>query len=121
MSNNRRRGNSWERACAEIFRKWFPDIVTARSESKSRDDQGVDLMNKDEKKNGALPYDFQCKNSSKCVSYHKVISRMPQDQIPVILHKMTEKKGKRFYEVGTYAIMKMDDFLTLVDKIENHE
>ena len=74
-------------------------------------------MNTDEYQHGLLPFEFQCKNYSKLVKYDMVLNSMPSKFPPVVLHKHTEKRGNRFYEIGTYAILKMDDFVELIEKI----
>ena len=113
--NNRRRGNGYELECVKKLKHLFPHIVTARSESRSRDNEGVDLMNNNERKNGFLPLDVQCKNFVTRVKYDDILARMPNTAIPVIFHKKTEKRGTKFFETGQYAILNLDDFIELVD------
>lgn len=111
-------GHDYERACRDIFRNiGFPHVTTSRAESRNRDNQKIDLINKDEEKNGRLPYNIQCKTLSQTVNYHNIfhgyestvtIKRGPKkgekiktfipgmstskDVIDVILHKYTEKE-----------------------------
>jgi hypothetical protein len=112
---NRTEGHNWERKCVKLLKHIFPFIVTSRSESKSRDDMGIDLINLQEYVNGPLPLEFQCKSTAKHVKYKNIFDKMPGIFPKVILHKLTEKRGKRFYEVGQYAILDLDTFIKLLD------
>ena len=123
MSNrNRTAGHNWERKCIQLLKAIFPFLVTARSESKARDDAKVDLMNKDEYKNGRVPYNFQCKTTVN-LNYAKELEKMPDDEyVNVILHKKTKKskEGKKFMEVGQYAILELDDFIEIMRQAEEY-
>lgn len=111
---NRRAGHNWERECVEILSEFFPHIVTSRSESRSRDDQKVDLINKDEYENGRLPIQIQCKTTVNSVNYSKLLDEMPKGD-NVVLHKRTVKSEKgKFVTKGKYAIMEIDLFLKLL-------
>lgn len=121
---NRSAGNGWERELADLFRKLgFPHIVTTRSESRSRDAQKIDLMNKDERVNGRFPYNVQAKNVTGHLKYGKVMAEMATTPgvINVILHKQTEKTGERFILKDKFAILKMDDFINIVKKLKEYE
>lgn len=116
---NRSAGNGWERKLAEIFRKiGFVHVVTTRSESRSRDNQKIDLINKDEGTNGRLPYDIQAKNLIGHVKYGKVMDEMQNHPttMPVIIHRQTEKANEKFVVRNDFAILYLDDFLTLVQQ-----
>lgn len=116
---NRQAGHSLERGLAEVFRSiGFPHVVTTRSESRSRDNQKIDLMNKDERINGRFPYNVQAKNSTAHLKYAKLLSEIPTvpDVMNVIIHKQTEKVGTRFLPRGQYAILYLKDFLTLIQQ-----
>jgi hypothetical protein len=114
-SRNRTEGHNWERRCVVLLRHIFPFITTSRSESKARDDAKIDLMNHDEYTNGYMPFEFQCKSSAGNLNYQKVLDEMPGRFPKVVLQKRTEKRGSRFYEVGTYAIMHFEDFIKLLE------
>jgi hypothetical protein len=113
---NRSVGHRWERDCARAYRECgHPHVVTTRSESKARDDTGIDLMNKDEFKNGLLRDAPQCKCTLKNPDYHKLITELPEELgMPVVLHRKTEKQGKIFRVVGEYAIIRVEDFFKLI-------
>ena len=121
---NRTVGHNYERTIAKRFREelGWKHVVTSRSESKTRDDQKVDLMNHDEYTNGRMPYDVQCKNTTVNVNYHKLMTEMPEieETMPVILHNKTNKSetSSQFMKVGEYAIMKADHWFSLVVELE---
>lgn len=70
---NVRAGHDYERDCRDDYRKiGYTHVVTSRSESKSRDDQKIDLMNEDEHLNGRFPYNVQCKNSCEIINYGNI-------------------------------------------------
>ena len=121
-SRNRTAGLNEERSKAKKVREVFkwPHVVTSRAESRTRDDQKVDLINHNEYENGRMIYDFQIKNTTVNVNYHKLIGEMPdlEETMPVILHKKTEKKNDRFLPVGEYAIMKADDWFKQMGQLE---
>jgi len=121
---NRSAGNGWERELAELFRAiGFPHVVTTRSESRSRDAQKIDLMNKNEGVVGRLPYNVQAKNTTGHLKYAKVMSEMPVEKgiVNVILHKQTERSGIRFICRDKFAILKMDDFINMVRMLQQLE
>ena len=110
---NRSAGHAWERECVEMLREIFPNIVTSRSESRSRDDQKVDLINRDEFSNGKLPYNFQCKTTANTVNYSKLMDEMPEGH-NIILHKQTKRSGSRFMLKGRYAVVDIELLITLL-------
>lgn len=114
---NRAAGHAWERQLAEVFRQLgFTHVVTARSESRARDNQKVDLINEDERKNGRFVFNIQAKNSVGHLAYGKILSQMPNEPgvINVIAHKQTKRSNSRFVVTGKYAVMSLDDFYTLI-------
>ena len=121
---NRSVGHSYERKTAKRLREelGWKHVVTSRSESKTRDDQKVDLMNHDEYTNSRMLFDIQCKNTTVNVNYHKLMGEMPdlEETMPVILHNKTQKAedGSKFMKVGEYALMKADDWYTLMSELE---
>lgn len=118
---NRRAGHNWERELAESFRKLgFPHVVTSRSESRSRDDQKVDLINRDERKNGQFIFNVQAKNATKHLKYAKLLAELPTEPgiINLIAHKQTERGSTYFVPTGKYVMLTLDDFLKLVKFIQ---
>ena len=116
---NRTAGHAFERSSAKLLKAiGFPHVVTSRSESRSRDDKKVDLMNKDEGANGRLPYNIQCKSKTTSLPYPKVLAEMPDDDyINVIFHNQTKRSNQRFMTVGQYAILELKDFLKMMEQI----
>jgi len=107
-NNNRSRGNKWELVCIQDLKPIYPQAVSSRAESRNRDAQKVDICYTE-------PFNFQCKTTKGKINYDEIIKSMPDDGINIILHKQTEKKGKRFYEVGRYAILPMEELMMLID------
>lgn len=121
---NRSVGHVFERTIANKMKEiGFPHVVTTRSESRGRDNQGIDLMNKDELVNGRLPYNIQCKSMTSRVPYAQLLRDLPADtgSINVVLHQFTEKKGTQFYTKGHYAILDMNAFLDMAKRIAELE
>jgi hypothetical protein len=123
MSANRNRtaGHGWERDLVKCFHDLgFPHVVTSRSESRARDAQGIDLVNKDERFHGQFPFNIQAKNMIGHVKYAKLLEALPREKgvLNVVIHKQTEKQGTRFKTQGTYAILPLTDFFTLISVIQ---
>lgn len=118
---NRTAGHNWERTLAKIFKAiGFPYVVTTRSESRSRDDQKIDLINKDEAVNGRLPYNVQAKCTIGHVKYGKLLDELPNtpNVTNVILHRQVEKTSSgRFTVTDDFAILYMKDFLEMVRQL----
>ncbi len=120
-TRNRRTGNAWELTCKRKLEPIFPFLVSARSESRNRDNQKVDLMNADEYKNGRCPYNIQCKSLCSTSNYRRIMEVMPTDiGVNVILHNQTKKKGSRFITVGNYAILDSQEFWKIKNKIKGN-
>ena len=114
---NRAVGHQWERDIAKILRDLgYEYVVTSRSESKRRDDQKVDLMNRDEWKNGRFILNIQAKNTASHLPYAKLLGEMPDEFINVIFQNFTEKQGTKFVTTGRYAMLGLDDFLIMFQK-----
>lgn len=119
---NRTAGHSLERSVVDILKDiGFEHACTTRSESRSRDNDKIDIMNKDERKNGRLPYNLQCKNVVGVLKYAKVLSELPvtSSEINVVIHNQTKRSTTNFITVGQYAFLSMADFFQMVLQIEN--
>jgi hypothetical protein len=116
---NRTAGHNWEREVViQLKSIGFVNVVTARSESKSRDDKKIDIMNKDEDANGRLPYNIQCKCESKVSAYPKYLSEMPKGDYPnIIFHKQTKRSGSKFMVQDMYGIMYLKDLLHMMEVV----
>jgi hypothetical protein len=118
---NRAAGHSYELEIATAFRAaGHSHVVTSRSESRSRDNMKIDLINKNEGKVGRLPYNVQCKNVAGKLQYHKVLGELPKDPgvTNVVLHKQTQWVGTRFVVRDKFAIMYQEDFFELVKELK---
>lgn len=129
MGSNRNRaaGLNFERAKAKRYRELgYEDVRCSRECSRLRDAKKVDLCNSDEDESGRLPYNFQCKTLARTAPYPKLLKELEEHngrkQINVVLHKMTEKsEGGRFLPAGEFAILNIDDFNKMVEKILKYE
>lgn len=73
LSGNRTAGHGYELLVRDIFRNiGFAFVTTCRSESRTRDNQKIDLINEDEATNGRFPYNVQCKSVTGHVPYHNI-------------------------------------------------
>lgn len=116
-TRNRTAGHNWERECVRIFKDLgWEECISSRWESKRRDDSGVDLMYTD-------PYNVQCKTNSQSLNTHKILSEMPNEEsrINIIMERRTEKRGNKFFKVGDYVHLKLEDFLSLIEKIKREQ
>lgn len=99
-----------------LLKTIFPNLTTARNESRARDNEKIDLINRDEVINGLLPIEFQCKTTCKGVNYSSILDSMPGRVFKCILHRQTIKSNKNFLSKGEYAILPMEDFLKILKK-----
>lgn len=120
-SRNRAAGHKYERDIVRtLLEAGFPHVVSSRAENRSRDNAKVDICNKDEYKNGRLPYNIQCKTIAGPVSYAKLLSEIEclDSCKNVILHRFTKKSaGGKFMVKGEYAIMHQEDFVALIGEL----
>jgi hypothetical protein len=111
MSNNRTRGNGYERTIANELRELgFEDVVTSRAESRNMDNRGVDLFG------DSLSFHIQCKNS---INYPKISELLNSELLPTdkplaIFHKKTKKAKVNFISEGEYVYLKKEDFYKLI-------
>lgn len=92
VSRNKNAGHGYERDCRDIFRNLgFIHVTTSRAESRNRDNQKIDLINKDEEKHGRLPYNIQCKCTTTLVNYHEIFN----DTEKTVLIKKGPNKGNK--------------------------
>jgi hypothetical protein len=109
-SRNKNAGHSYERDIRDIFRNLgFPYVVTSRSESRSRDNQQIDLINHDEHINGRFPYNIQCKAVSDTINYHNILAGCEK--------VTTIKRGKRAGEKVTKTVEPMPKVAGVINVI----
>ena len=119
MANrNRTAGNAWEREIVKRLNdlEVFPKLGTTRELSSSLDAKKVDITVRDNE--DKFDYAIQCKNTKSSLNYSKLLSEIDSKDIKVIFHKQTEKKDKNFYVKGKYAILNLDDFLSIISELE---
>ena len=112
MRNNRTAGHGWELECKSFLKDCLKQaVITTRQGSRALDAMKIDLMSE----TGRLEFNFQCKNYAKKLDYDKVLYEMPKNELNIILHKYTEKKGKRFITKGKFAIMEIETLYHILD------
>ena len=110
MNKNRDRGNKYELDVIKKIKHIYPDAVSSRSESKNLDNKQVDICYTGK-------FHIQCKLMSVKPDY-KILSEMPQDKTPVIFHKYSRKKEKNFISEGEFAILKLEDFIKIMELLD---
>lgn len=100
----RAKGHGYELQIRDFFRDLgWSRAVSSRSESKNKDDQGIDLCFTD-------PFNIQAKAVEKLGSLHDVLSKMPQDSnYNLVFHKRNRK--------GTVVAMTIEDFKELIEQL----
>lgn len=106
--NARKKGCAYELVIRDFFRELGWDkAVSSRSESKNKDDQGIDLCFTE-------PFAVQAKAVEKLGSIHDVLARMPQDEnYNLVFHKKNRK--------GTIVAMTIEDFKELLEMLINNK
>ena len=102
---SRKKGHAYELKIAEELRKWFPDVVTSRSESKRADDKGKDLMYTED-------LCIQCKATETSPSYPILLAAMQKEfpkEAPMIFRKQNNK-------IETVTMLKTT-FYDILDKL----
>lgn len=96
------KGHTFERQIADVFRELgWTSCVTSRSESKRKDDQGIDLCYTD-------PFNIQAKAVEKLGSVHDILASMPVDHnYNLVFHKRNRK--------GTIVSMTIEDFKDILE------
>ena len=108
MGKNRNRdaGHGYELRFAKKVKHIFPNIVTSRNESRSMDAKKVDHC-------FTGPYNFQCKFQMNTPPV-KLLDEMPEG-INVIIWGKTVKANVNFVLKEEYAIIKLDEFIKLIE------
>jgi hypothetical protein len=102
--NARKKGHGYELQIRDWFRELgWNKAVSSRSESKNKDDQGIDLCFTD-------PFSVQAKAVEKLGSLHDVLAKMPNDSnYNLVFHKKNRK--------GTIVAMTIEDFRELLEML----
>ena len=109
---SKNKGNAYERQIASELREiGFNGVVTSRSESKSKDDDKIDLIDKD----GLLPIEIQLKKTQSTPQYFKIREESSVDNKKfVIIWAKQEKKEKNICTVGECAIISKELLYELI-------
>jgi hypothetical protein len=121
-TRNKTEGNRWERLIAQVLRNCgiYPHVSTTRSCNRSRDDQGIDLCNRDESVHGRMQDDIQAKTTTTTPNIELLLQSMKSldtmdERTPVVLWRKTGKSaGGKFMEKGQYAACFMEDYIRLL-------
>ena len=116
-SRNRSAGHSLEREEAKVYRDLgYSKAATSRLESRSRDNQKVDLVN-----TGKI--NVQCKIAQNNPNYHTLLNEMPDEpgQINAVCHAKVVKSEKgKFMRKGKYYTIKAEDMYHLLELLGKH-
>lgn len=104
----RQKGHNYELQIRDFFKDLGWDkCVSSRSESKNKDDQGIDLCYTE-------PFNVQCKAVENLGSIHKVLSLMPQDtNYNLVFHKRNRQ--------GTIVAMTVEDFQSILEMLTKNQ
>jgi len=103
--NVRTKGHQFERDMVIKLKPIFPDVSTSRSQNRSLDDRGVDLVNTGN-------FRIQCKAVEKLGNIHTIIdymdSKMLDDEygMNIVFHKRNRQ--------GIIVSMRYEDFIDLI-------
>lgn len=127
---NKSAGKGWELKVIKLLkeRNIHPNAVSTRSESRALDAAGIDIVNKDEFRNGIMCDSIQCKSMVKPVPYPKLLNTIRESGRPgaVVFHSQTAKStvktkkdgtttgGKLFTVRDEFAICYLDDYIDLL-------
>jgi hypothetical protein len=113
-NRNKSSGNSWELQIIKDIKHIYPEAVSSRSESRNMDNKKVDVcFTKD--------VYIQAKCLATKADYPTILEEMPKEKgkTNVVIHKYTRKSKKNFTTQGKYAIMKYEDFIAILEKLNN--
>lgn len=105
LKSSRNKGHAYERTIVQLFKELgWPDACTSRSESKRKDDEGIDCCYTD-------PFQIQAKAVEKLGSYHAILEKMKRRKgmYNLIFHKRNRQ--------GTIVAMELDDFLEILQML----
>ena len=116
LRRNKKRGNAYEVLISnELKELGFPN-KTARSESKSLDDQKVDLVDM----TGNMPFYSQIKNTIKTPDYFGIAKECPfKDKPFVIFWKKTKPTESTFRSEGEIVMIPKTFFYDLIKHYNN--
>lgn len=117
MNKQRTQGHNLERYIVKKLREIFPNLTigTSREHSRALDNAKVDIYVKED-----FPYAIQCKKHLVTTKEGKInvseLETIQSDKIKVLITRLTRKKNVKEYTVGEYALIKLEDFLYLINE-----
>lgn len=111
---SRRKGNKYElKIIKELIDIGYPGLVSSRSESKSLDNDKIDIADPE----NVLPFYVQCKCTKVYPKYSEIIDVCPRKDKPlVIFHNKQINKTTNMASAGEFIIMLDSFFLTIINK-----
>ena len=107
MANrNKQAGSKWELDIVHTLKDMGYKAVSSRQESRSADARGIDLISD-------YPYAIQAKSMVNTPPIHSILTETDAE---VIFWRKTEKRKRRFYAIGEYAMIPLKEFLKLTSK-----
>ena len=105
---SKRKGNKYElKIIKELIELGFEGLVSARSESKSLDNDKIDIADPQ----GQLPFYVQCKCTKNYPKYHEIIEECPRKDRPLIVfHNKQVSKEVNMVSSGEFIIMEESYF-----------
>jgi hypothetical protein len=110
-NKHRKAGHDFERDIVSELKERGWDVATARYASRMLDDSGVDIA-------GNYPRKIQCKASINVPKFPFLLDATEAD---VVFWRKRENRDGKFFKVGEYALIELEDFLNLIDKAFKHE
>ena len=106
MNANRDKGHRFERRIINELKEFGYQAVSSRSESKSMDDKGVDIISD-------FPFYIQCKNTMRMPEPWKIFDKMPKEKPPLIVWTKNHKED--------LVIIRKTDFYELIKQVNGYE
>jgi len=114
MSNrNRTAGNNFELDVVKRVKERGWKATTTRFSSHKLDYNAVDI-------DTDFPWMIQCKSTVNTPNMDGILNDDNKEANVVFWRKM-EKRGERFYRIDEFAMLRMEDFMDLVDKAHKKE
>ena len=105
-TRNKQAGSKWELDIVHKLKEMGYEAVSSRQESRSADARGIDVITD-------YPYLIQAKCMVNQPNFHTLLTETDAE---VVFFRKTEKRGKRFYAVGEYAVIPLKEFYKLTEK-----
>ena len=105
-NRNKSAGNKLELDIVHTLTEMGYKAVSSRQESRSADARGIDIISD-------YPFDIQAKCMVNQPNFHTLLT---QTDAEVVFFRKTEKRGKRFFTVGEYAILPLGEFYKLTQQ-----